>query len=324
MIQLFAMSVSFTLPFGLTVFQAAGLIFAVLLVILMIIFITKRIYHQKDLKNEKSQNGKIIRTLELINIGPEILIGNSQIIGSRENQQDSFSVSDADNSTLCSKKGVFAVVADGMGGLSDGSKISSIAADAMMDYFNNYGTDLTAQQALQEMLMIANEKVNTYLADHENIESGSTAVAVILKRGALSWISVGDSRIYLFRNNRLWLLNESNNLANELNGKVLAGKATRQEAENDAQRNALTCYLGIGKIHQFDANIKPFALQTGDKILLCSDGVFGTLTEEEITSAMAFSAPMAAEEIEKMVIAKEKQSQDNMTAIILEPLRLSI
>lgn len=313
----------FALPFGLNMFQAGILLLIALFILILIILVLKKMIHRKTKKKNRTSEA-VTHTLELTGSVADVLVGNSQNIGRRENQQDAFAVSDVNNSSLCMKKGIFAVVADGMGGLSDGSEISNIAVSVMLDYFNEYNADGNAPHALREMLMTANEKVNAYLADHGNIKGGSTAVAIILHQGALSWISAGDSRIYLFRSNRIWLLNEATNLANELDDKVLAGKITRQEAENDAERNALTSYLGIEEMNLYDANVEPFTLQAGDKILLCSDGVFGTLTEEEIAGAMEFSAPMAAEEIEKMVIAKEKPSQDNMTAVILEPLRLSI
>lgn len=246
-------------------------------------------------------------------------VGNSQNIGKRENQQDAFALSNIGNSAICKSNGVFAVVADGMGGLQNGAEISGLVVSSMLSYFEQKD-GLSPTQKLREMLTVSNEKVNQYLSAHGQMQSGSTVVAVLLYENALNWISVGDSRIYLFRDDRLWQLNQAHNLATELDEKALNGEITREEALNHKERNALTSYIGMGALELIDANIAPLALRSGDRILLCTDGVFGTVSDDELVEAMKYPASQAAEEIEKLVMQKNKKYQDNMTAVVIECL----
>lgn len=248
----------------------------------------------------------------------KIIVGNSQNIGKRENQQDSFALSDVSDDTICSSNGVFAVVADGMGGLQNGAEVSSLVVSTMLSAFENRDGGKNPAEKLSSMLDEANSRVNRYLASKGNVQSGSTVVSVIIQHSNLFWIAVGDSRIYLFRKNRLFQLNQPHNLAAELDEKVLKGEITREEALSSGERNALTSYIGIGELELIDSNITPFPLEAGDKILLCTDGVFGSVSEEEITQAMLLPPSQAADALEQMVINKGKRYQDNMTAVVLE------
>lgn len=250
--------------------------------------------------------------------GTAVLVGNAQNIGQRENQQDAFAISDIGNTALCAEKGVFAVVADGMGGLANGAEISNLVATGLLEYFEQSPAGLKTPLLLQKMLFHVNSLANDYLAARGSAKSGTTVAAAVIKNGELFWISVGDSRLYLYREKKLWILNSPHNLATELDNQVLRGELSKYEAMENSQRHALTSYIGIGNLTEYDANIHPFRLQPSDKILLCSDGVFGTVTDAEIASVLSFPPHQAAGEIEKLVLEKRKKFQDNLTVVILE------
>jgi serine/threonine protein phosphatase PrpC len=245
---------------------------------------------------------------------PSLLIGNTHHIGARESQQDSFGISDISNAALCADKGVFAVVADGMGGMADGVDISSIATRSMLQYFNEADSSGQPELDLLNMLYSANYNVNSFLAGRE--QGGSTVAAVIIRDGNLYWASVGDSRIYLVRSQSLMQINHEHVYALELDERAAMGEISWEDAANDPQRTALTNYLGIGKLERVDRNIRPLRLLPGDRVLLMTDGVFGSLSDDEILGAMASDPLDNAAELQNRVLAKGKPDQDNLTAIV--------
>lgn len=245
-----------------------------------------------------------------------ILIGNTHHIGMRESQQDSFAISDITNADLCGRKGVFGVVADGMGGMENGGEISSVVTRTMLQYFNEVDFSERTELDLLNMLYTANDNVNMLIDGR--VQGGSTVVAAIIRERQMYWISVGDSRIYLFRKGALLQINREHTYAAELDEKAAIGEISWEDAANDPQRAALTSYLGAGKPEKVDRNLRPTQLILGDRVILATDGVFGALTDEEIRDAQAFEPYKSAEELQAMILAKQKPNQDNFTAVIME------
>lgn len=244
-------------------------------------------------------------------------IGNAHHIGARQNQQDSFAISDVTNQQLCRAKGMFAVVADGMGGLSNGAQISAMVTSSMMRRFENDPMVPEIPAELLQMVHQASEEVNGYLGEAVG-QSGSTVVAVWVSGMRLHFISVGDSRIYLVRGGTLTQLNREHTYASELDEQAARGKISWEEARSDPQRHALTSYIGMGELEQIDRSLHPLPLIAGDRVLLMTDGVFGTLSEQEILEAVSGNAMEAARRIEEKVLEKRKPTQDNFTAVILQ------
>ena len=164
----------------------------------------------------------------------------------------------------------------------------------------------------------ANTGVNKELGEEMLGKCGSTVVAVIVKERALSWISVGDSHIYVLRDDRLVKLNKDHNYGAELDEKVRTGEISFEEAAGDPKRAALTSYIGIGELELIDRNETPIALQKGDRILLMSDGIYGSASDEEITSAMAKPLRSALNTLESVVLSKNSAKQDNYTCVVIE------
>jgi len=245
-----------------------------------------------------------------------ILIGNTYHIGKRESQQDSFAISDIMNADLTARKGVFGIVADGMGGMENGAEVSAIVTRTMLQYFNEVDFSSRTELDLLNMLYAANDNVNLLMAGYE--QGGSTVVATIIRDGMMYWIAVGDSRIYLARGGSLIQINREHTYAVELDERAAAGEISWEDAIGDPQRVALTSYLGNGKPEKVDRNMRPIKLVSGDRILLLSDGVFGTLTEKEIAETLVFEPHISADEIQSRVLAKQKSNQDNFTAVIIE------
>ena len=204
-----------------------------------------------------------------------------------------------------------------MGGLSNGAQISATVTSSMQSSFLTGGPAEPSMKLL-EMLHYANRQVNDYLRWNPGTQSGSTVVAVLIKGASMHFISVGDSRIYLCRGKTLTQLNREHTYASDLDEKAAKGEISLEEAMSDPQRKALTSYIGMGELAKIDRSVHPFQLVPGDRILLMSDGVFGTLTAKEIWEAVQTDAYHGAERIEQLVLAKNKASQDNFTAVVIE------
>ena len=247
-----------------------------------------------------------------------VSIGRIHDVGRRSMQQDSFGVSDTDYISKIKKKGVMAVVADGMGGLSDGERMSQMVVVKMLQGFDASPDDAIPSSTLLGLVGEANEAVNSELGDERIGKCGSTVVAVILKDRKLSWISVGDSHIYVYRKGQLIKLNTDHNYGVELDRKVQNGEISFEEASTDPQRAALTSYIGIGDLELIDQNETPIAMEKGDRILLMSDGVYGTVDERAIAEMMALPFRKALSAIDRAVLAREKNNQDNYTCVVIE------
>ncbi len=240
-----------------------------------------------------------------------ILIGNAQHVGARSDQQDSFGISNAE---MIARSGLLAVVADGMGGLSNGAVYSRAAVQAALHSFNTEAPEKDDEATLLRVLKRAREAV----ADTGRTDGGTTFIAVLIRDRLLHFVSVGDSRISLMRNGGLIQLNREHVYGRELDDLALNGLLSSEEAASDRQRHAITSYLGKQDSMSVDRNIQAISLFSGDKIILMSDGVYNSLSEQELTSLLLQDPARAAEAIQQAVIGKGNPHQDNMTIIILE------
>lgn len=270
-------------------------------------------------KNKTIQKTKKIKTIKIEHSfsNTELYFSNAQHIGKREEQQDSFAISDFKDERLSREKGVFFVVADGMGGLDNGREASNIVVESMMKYFVEKPFISPIPIELRNMVENSNEKLLDYFQTSGNGNSGSTVVAIVIKDSQLFWISLGDSRIYLYRQNAIYTFNRDHNYGLELANKVIEGRMNSDEALNHPDRKALISYMGISELKHIDQNIKPFKLMHGDKILLCSDGIYGSLDEEEIIEVLNGNTNCEAEELKEKVLKKDLNDQDNMTAVVI-------
>lgn len=306
----------------------AIVLYSALIVLVLAAGVTALVLTRKSKKRERQEAASaapsrteqpvIPRTQEPPLGSMTVNIGNAHHIGTRESQQDSFALSDISNSGLLAEKGIFAVVADGMGGLADGGKISSLAVSVMLQYFNEQPFHSAADIELLNMVGEANEEINRFLGPEGLGKSGSTVVAALVKDYKFTWLSVGDSRICLIRNGTLVQVNREHTYGLELDEQAAMGQISFEQAQKDPQRAALTSFLGMGSLHKIDRSVRPLTLTPGDRVLLMSDGVFGALSDEEILSVMNLPPVESAARIEQMVLGKHKEKQDNFTAVILE------
>lgn len=243
--------------------------------------------------------------------------GNCQHVGARSSQQDAFGFSDKDDLAFVAHGGMLAVVADGMGGMANGGEASHLAVRAFLHAYMAKQSDETVPAAMQRALDDANQSVInlSHQVGEENV--GTTLVAAVIHGDALHWVSVGDSRLYLWRNGQLTQLSEDHIYANELDRDAANGNISQEDAENHPERRSLTSYLGLTQLDLIDHNLEPFPLFAGDRLLLCSDGLYAALEGNEIAPLVEREAQQMAEGLVVMVLAKDRPNQDNLTVAIL-------
>ena len=241
--------------------------------------------------------------------------GVFQAIGARKDQQDSYGMTDP---ALYAQQGVLALVADGMGGLANGKAVSSALVNTFLGEYRNMGEYGKPHETLLKLAISANQRINQMLVGQDR--SGSTLVSVIIRDGCLYFLTVGDSRIYLYRNGALLQLNREHIYQEELAVKAMNCQVPLSQITGDRQAHALTSFFGSGCINHMDRNYEGIRLVPGDRIMLCSDGVFGTLSQAQMEYALSKDVKTAAEMLKDMVREAGKAHQDNNTGIILEYL----
>lgn len=243
--------------------------------------------------------------------------GNSQHIGSRKTQEDSFGYSNISNAEEIAQRGVFAVLADGMGGLSHGKQISDYVVTAMLNMFQKLDYALPIPMQLEKIIEQINNEVSNQFSEGGKSVAGSTVVAALFFKTKLYWVSVGDSRIYLLRDGFLYQMNEDHDYLNQLLGDCIRENIDLSDVLCDPQKDSLTSYIGNEKLPLIDANQKGFSLQKGDQIILCSDGVYNGITNAEMIECLKEDPQAAAEKIIRNVVHRKISSQDNSTVMII-------
>lgn len=237
--------------------------------------------------------------------------------GKREYQQDSFGVSD---NVLMPSHGFLAIVADGMGGLADGDKVSARAVEEILDMFLMYQGRGNLEQVLLMLTQHAVQKVNQFLGEDNFRKSGSTLVMGLLKNSYFSFVSIGDSRILLWRDKTVIPLNREHIWRNDLLVRAVNNEIGLSDVYADKSGAGLTSYLGMGSLSKVDLPAEPIRVYPGDKIILMSDGIYNALSLDEICRALENPPEAAAEALRAAIEAKGYTNQDNYTGVILECL----
>lgn len=239
-----------------------------------------------------------------------VQIGNGQTIGARNEQDDYFACA-------VQPHGVLAVLADGISGLSGGKVASTTAVETFIREFEELERFPDPEEFWDASSHTANQAI---LRNLLGVPGGTTLVSAMIKGRDLYWGAVGDSILAVFRNGELLVINHKHTLESQLEEQYMSGEISEQEALDNPQRKRLVNYLGYDHFKQMEIADEPFALQPADKIVLCSDGVYNSLTEMELETILAQDIPPfdAAQAIIDLIEEKQLVHQDNATIIILE------
>jgi serine/threonine protein phosphatase PrpC len=242
-----------------------------------------------------------------------------QIQGARESQEDSYGVMPHSEFSK-SPNDLFFVVADGMGGHAAGEVASSLAVSTFAETFLVSGTACDAGR-LWDCLEQANSRIAQELvAGGDDVQGmGTTLLAVLLRGKTVRWISVGDSPLYLWRDNNLKILNRLHSKATELAELVSTGEITEEEARNDPGRHVLISALVGESISDVDDSA-PLELQNGDVLIAATDGI-ETLSHNEIADIVAGNlvndATTIVDAILDAINSKQSPKQDNATVVVV-------
>lgn len=255
----------------------------------------------------------VTQPLEPVQAAPSLTIGSLHQPGRRQYQQDSLG-----HGLVLDGRGILAVLADGMGGLQDGDKVSQKIIVRSLEL----GATLQSNQvggALYRMLNQVNEDVNRMLTPSGLYKCGSTMVAVLVQDMTFQWISVGDSRIYLYREGYVNRLNRDHDLFQDWMPEILNGNRVMEDCLADPDGRKLTSFIGMGRLKYVDGSISAIDILPGDRILLMSDGVYGEVPEEEMAAILKQfpDVNQAAAALDRRVRANQNPHQDNYTALIL-------
>ena len=246
--------------------------------------------------------------------GLTLRAANVQGIGARERQEDSFALCNVSDPAALERRGLFAVVADGMGGMDNGREASAAAVDAMTQLFRALLEEGEIPRQLREGVCAVSDGIFQRFQGR----SGTTLIAVRILSGQLHWISVGDSAIFLKRGEGVFQLNREHTCLNELYLRELEAEAidkARAETDEDARR--LTAFVGMDRLETVDQSLRPLTLWSGDALLLCSDGISGVLTPAELREAMGLEAGEGCQLLETLVEEKAVPGQDNYTGVLI-------
>ena len=229
----------------------------------------------------------------------------------RHENQDTFAVEQGE-------KLLIAVVCDGMGGAEGGQIASSRAVETCMKEIRALlRADMTAGQ-LRELASFCVAKANTAvyqraLQDPAYQGMGTTLVSAVAGERDAVICNIGDSRAYLIHNGEMTRITHDHSVVQTL---VENGDITAEEARTHPNRNLITRALGPDETTLCDAFDVSFA--HGDKILLCTDGLVVTATDEEICRIVC-ADKRAEEKLDDLIaLAKAQGAPDNVTAVLVE------
>jgi protein phosphatase len=248
-------------------------------------------------------------------IRPGLELANLTDVGMvREQNEDYYCYTEPDDDELFRVKGRLAVVADGMGGHIGGRIASGLAVDAVRRTYLREPSD-DPREALVAGFRNAHAAIHDYVREHPEMRSmGTTCTAAVVRDFELYYGHIGDSRLYLVHNGAISQVTRDHSMVNRL---VEEGRLTPDQAAVHPDRNVLTSALGMQKQPEADFSEGPLALWPGDVVLICSDGLHGLVTDEELAHVVNNSSPRDAC-VTLVETAKQRGGHDNITVQILK------
>ncbi len=248
----------------------------------------------------------------------KITVGAATDVGGRSGNEDAVLVRPLEPVGVgpgSTAAGFLLAVADGMGGHEGGEIASRLAIESLEASFVESATGDVAG-----LMKTAFRKANACIysdgvaaADAQSM--GTTLVACVVRGKYATFASVGDSRAYLVRANRLTQITQDHTMVAQ---QVARGELTPEQARRSPARNQLMHALGHReRLHSSMPSIYEVTLLPEDRLFLCSDGFYDVVADEDIVQSVLASEPVAAARA-LVDLATERKTTDNVTAIVLE------
>jgi serine/threonine protein phosphatase PrpC len=242
--------------------------------------------------------------------------GLSDIGCQRKDNEDRYSYWEPADEETFRRKGRLAIVADGMGGYEGGQEASRIALETIEQVYGETPNG-DPRALLLSGFQTAHQRILAYAAEHPLLRGmGTTCTAVALLGDGLYYAHVGDSRLYLWRNSKIYRLTRDHSYVGRL---VEQGIIGPQEAASHPQRNILIMALGASPEIAPESPEQPISLEKGDVLLLCTDGLWTLVSDSEMQASLAANQlDEACQDLVKK--AKARGGPDNIT---LQALRIA-
>jgi serine/threonine protein phosphatase PrpC len=217
-----------------------------------------------------------------------------------------------------SKDALLLVVADGMGGHRHGEMAAQLAVTTMTDAFQRLAVPTLSSPAkfLIDHIQQIHDMIDQLTQERELVEAPrTTIVAAVVQRGVLYCAHVGDSRLYHFRDGHLLFRTEDHSIVQSLYSKGIINK---DDMSTHPYRHKVYSCLGGDVPPKIDLSDR-HELVEGDTILLCTDGVWGAVTDEQVKRIL--NSPSITDGVTTLLDVAENTSQeqgDNMSAIGLQ------
>ena len=235
-----------------------------------------------------------------------------------------------EDNVLISSELSLGIVADGMGGHSAGEIASNIAVSVLAETVRkvnsgklqipvNFLPRLSQQE--RKLLLAANLANAAIYSTAQSAETyrmmGTTLTGLLIENNIATAVHVGDSRLYLLRNDKIIQITTDHSLAME---HIRRGLLTKAEADHSKIQNILTRAMGIKKNIEFD--LLKFPVHEDDILLLCSDGLYKGLNEEQIGALLRAGKNMPLVKLCKQLVyeSNERDGQDNVSCVLVKIL----
>lgn len=209
-----------------------------------------------------------------------------------------------------------AIVADGMGGHQAGDVASEMATLIIQDKWTA-NNEVTSPEETEAWLQEALNDINNAIFDKSKSKKecqgmGTTVVTAICTNDFVTVAHIGDSRCYLLNKNGFKQITEDHSLVNEL---VRTGQINKDDAEQHPRKNVLLKALGTEE--SITADTQTIGWETGDKLLLCSDGLTNKVSDEELSQYTQSGEEPEEAGKELIKLANERGGEDNISFIIV-------
>lgn len=241
-------------------------------------------------------------------------------IGQREDQQDRAGF------VLNHDDGIV-VVCDGMGGHRGGRTASTLGVQRMLEAFERHDFSSKVQDVFVDVVTDVDQEIAGIKDDGgQFLKAGTTIVSALFSEKCVSWVSVGDSRLYLVRGKEIIQITKDHTYELALKENRDAGLISEDFYEKQSvSSDALISFLGVNGLPIIDSNTEPFRLLSGDRVLLMTDGLYKYISDSLVREIVGKYEDVedAARIIDHHVqqVADQRHvKRDNMTIAIVEVL----
>ncbi len=274
----------------------------------------RRSKEAKPTPSEKARAQGLDRKVDPLEVGQGTDIGRA-----REANEDSFLTLKSLIGTRSEPLAIaLLIVADGMGGHTKGQEASSLAIrvaggvilrEVLLPALSRRASEI-ANRPIHEILTEATLSANQAVAQMES-DAGTTLTSALVLGHSAYVAHVGDTRVYYLNDEGLHQITQDHSLVNRL---TELGQISAQEAQHHPQRNFL--YRAVGQVYELKVDTYSRRLEAGSHLILCSDGLWSAVSEEEIVDAVRTSRSPQEACNELIYRANEHGGEDNITMLL--------